>query len=215
MKNLFSLLLLLLSLFATAKAQTYDQTRANIPLPNSKELISSQNPKKSRKNGTHITVAQPMDMESIMHTAESKPVTEYGLTSLIFNNFSNETIGSVNYFDLPPMDFSSSNEYALNFRIAYSYAANHEDAMSILISTNGGKSWSSLYSESGEALAITTPRTEWFIPGPWDWQVKSIDLSGYKGKVMIRFRFVNDAGHHLYLDDIHVNSSAIVAQAYK
>lgn len=133
-------------------------------------------------------------------------------TVLYINNFDYvDAIGTFDEFVLPDLDLKADNEQIyLNFLRAYAQQNEEEipDMLSILISTDCGKTYHTIYEKSGVDLATTSPKTTAFTPIATDWVAESIDLSDFAGARNASIRFVHNRGegNNLYLSAIYTDS---------
>jgi hypothetical protein len=116
----------------------------------------------------------------------------------------------------PALNLSSVSSPGLTFQVAYklytdpSTATNFSDTLQVLISTNCGSTWTSLYKKWGTTLTTTTPT--WagsaFTPSSSQWRLETISLGAYASSTnaMIKFRNISDYENFIYLDDINIMS---------
>jgi hypothetical protein len=120
-----------------------------------------------------------------------------------FYNFNNNSPFDLETFTF---DLSSAASPQLMFDWAYArYDDTYFDQLDIYISSNGGNTYSLLESMSGGpagTLSTTTPKTNYFVPQPSEWQTKMINLPGGTNK--IKFTATSGWGNNLYLDNIFV-----------
>ena len=110
-----------------------------------------------------------------------------------------------------------SNSASTRMSWSYAYAAKNSsstDKMEVLVSTNCGETWTSVYEKQGEAMNSCTPDLStshlpgFFIPNPTQWVKTSVDLSAYDGapELMIRMKGTGGDGWAYFLDDVNVGS---------
>ncbi len=97
---------------------------------------------------------------------------------LKMDNYSGITdiIGQKDYFVSPRVDFSSAaSTVALGFTSAYAqYDANSTDGLSILVSTDCGSTWSSVFNKSGAQLASAPASSGPFTPTANQWTMQTV-----------------------------------------
>lgn len=106
-----------------------------------------------------------------------------------------------------PISLAGSAGSRLQFHHAYKpYGAGYDDGLRVEVSTDCGGSWTTLYFESGAALAtLATGNSPWEPTAANHWELHDIDLSPYDGmRVVFRFTSINAYGDRLYLDNIAV-----------
>jgi hypothetical protein len=123
------------------------------------------------------------------------------------------------------LDLSSINSAQINFKYAYAARALdttitsfHLDGLIVAVSTNCGKEFDHsdyLFERYGQELATVSdiPDTIFTTSSYTDWEEISINLTNYTGypNVQVAFIGVNGGGNHVYLDDINVTSSSLLA----
>lgn len=132
---------------------------------------------------------------------------------MVVNNFIigdvGETCDIVAPINLTNVPASSA---LLTFDIAYAlYADNYADGLEILISTDCGTSYTSVYNKAGSVLATAPNTTEQFVPTDTQWRNETIDLTSYvgAGNVYVKFRNINGFGQALYIDNISLGDSTL------
>ncbi len=103
----------------------------------------------------------------------------------------------------------SSASAMLTFNLAYKQYSTLNDKLEILVSTNCGTNWTSLYNKQGAALSSSPGATgNPFTPTATQWRFESVDLSTYIGNpdVLIKFKATSNNGNNIYLDDINLFS---------
>lgn len=95
----------------------------------------------------------------------------------------------------------------LKFDLAYQFV--HQiiaDTLSVLISTDCGNSFTSIYKKAGTTLQTHDTLSINFVPKyPHHWRSEYIDITAYAGNdVIIDFQTYNKSGNNLYLDNIWV-----------
>jgi len=96
----------------------------------------------------------------------------------------------------------------LKFDYAYAkYSNDYPDSLEILITTDCGETWTSLWLKSGDDLATAPDYTaDLWVPAADQWKTDSIDLVGFLGeeKVAISFSNIGHYGQGIYLDNINI-----------
>lgn len=115
------------------------------------------------------------------------------------------------------VDFStipSGTNVFLEWSYAYAQFTSENDVFNVLISTDCGNNWTSLWSKSGSQLA-TAPAvsTGRFFPTATQWAAGSVPISAYIGEpeVLIAFEAIGDYGNGLFLDDVRTSGTVISA----
>lgn len=118
--------------------------------------------------------------------------------------------GAINYLYLPTLDLTGADFAKLSFDRAHvRYNANFEDRCDIEGSNDCGKTWVSLWSKKGSALATAANSTSEFKPTASQWAADfaSLDYFAGESEVFVRFKAISDYGNNLYIDNINVEST--------
>jgi hypothetical protein len=134
---------------------------------------------------------------------------DWGKTSLVSMNGSgcavkeNEDDYTYRSYDLelPLVNISSMKNPVLSFNYAYAFSHGHSDGLSLLISKNCGTTYNNLLNRTGQALKTSTTN-DLFFPKQNEWGLRTINLSAYKGEVLIKFTAKSDNGNNLYIDNV-------------
>jgi hypothetical protein len=138
------------------------------------------------------------------------PVGRTGASSAGVPNYSYNAPGQLDYLRAPMVNFNNIYDSALvTFHYAYKfYGAANSDTLEVVISTDCGATWNSVWKRGGSELA-TTPGTGGaaFIPTATQWTTSPIriELANYRnGNIFIAFRNKNGFGQNLFIDDINI-----------
>jgi len=131
--------------------------------------------------------------------------------SMFVNNFVISQVGE--FCDIiAPLNMANTNtsDAVLTFDVAYAlYGAAYADALEVLISTDCGATWTSVYNKVGSVLATAPSTTAEFVPTASQWRQETIDLAAYIGNenVQVKFRNINGYGQPIYVDNINLGST--------
>ena len=111
-----------------------------------------------------------------------------------------------------PVDLSAATNPYLTFSVAYCQYSNELDRLQVLVSTDCGATWSSVYNKAGAALSTKAAQTSQFTPTATQWRSDTVSLANFIGQssVMIDFKATSDYGNNLYLDDINLSGVTAV-----
>lgn len=132
--------------------------------------------------------------------------------SLWMDCYSYGNVGAVDEFIMEPVDLSALSTASVQFNVAHKiYSSAYNDALEVLVSSDCGVTWSSVWSKSGSTLA-TVPGNSGnvaFVPTVSQWRAECINLNAYAGqsKVFVKFRCINGYGNNIYVDDINVSNA--------
>lgn len=180
-------------------ASTYQEGFENIPVGGTTFTNAVlDNPLDEGVFVANNTVAQgiPQNLGGFGNSNKSLLWNFYGITpgkeiSLVFHK----------------MDFSTGTDYRVRFSHAYAQYQNENDRLQVLVSTDCGATWASVFSKQGSDLK-TSPAVSSgnFFPSVTQWESNEVDLSAYDGEteVMIAFKGTSGYGNNLYVDDIQI-----------
>lgn len=126
--------------------------------------------------------------------------------SMFFNNF-NYNDSDDDQVRMPGANLNGFSTAQLQFDVAYApYNANNFDGLEVLVSTNCGATWTSIYSKSSTTLATAPATTASFVPTATQWRTETINLTPYVGnsKVILSFKNLSGYGNNLYVDNINL-----------
>ncbi len=131
-------------------------------------------------------------------------------------DFYNSTNGRIDELFIKKLDMQGlSGVAALDFSVAYKQYAAENDRLEILVSTNCGTSWTSVFNKAGATLS-TSPggQTTAFVPTAAQWRAESVDLTSYIGQpeVLVKFKATSNYGNNMYIDDINLNVTTSIAE---
>ncbi|HQV01783.1 MAG TPA: T9SS type A sorting domain-containing protein, partial [Bacteroidia bacterium] len=130
--------------------------------------------------------------------------------SMYFNNFGQTPGNAKRIFDLytQPINLSTQPNPTLSFNVAYAQRnASTLDTLEILISTDCGYTYTSVYKKWGTALETASATTSAFIPTSTQWRNEVINLTAYATATNAIFivRNITKGGNNVYIDDITVD----------
>ncbi|MDG1841737.1 MAG: C25 family cysteine peptidase [Crocinitomicaceae bacterium] len=131
------------------------------------------------------------------------------------NFYAYNSNGQIDELISPKLDFTNTPNPMLEFKISHVQFSNYVDHLKVLISTDCGATFQTVYHESGSNLVTSSNSTSssWAPSLPNDWRKELIDLSSYQGNtVIIKFQGITGYGNNLYLDDINIFSGNLAPQ---
>ena len=142
-------------------------------------------------------------------------VSGFGTSSacMYFDNYDIDGKGNYDEIRTPNIDLFAYNSAKLYFDVAYQpYSlTTYMDSLQVLISTDCGSVFHSVYTKTGSGLATASGvNTSFFTPSSSQWRRDSVDLSAYTGQkeVVISFRNIGYYGNSLYIDNVNVTGIA-------
>jgi Pregnancy-associated plasma protein-A/Secretion system C-terminal sorting domain len=125
--------------------------------------------------------------------------------------------GQLDELVTPPIDFGTFDSSRLSFKVAYSSYSNTVsdwDGLEVLISSDGGRNYTTAYKKTGHDLrtvaGLTTGNFNPLAVNPTRWRTEDINLTRFiipGQRMLIKFRTTNAYGNNLYIDDIDVNAA--------
>ncbi|MEO8151401.1 MAG: T9SS type A sorting domain-containing protein [Bacteroidia bacterium] len=136
--------------------------------------------------------------------------------SIYFNNFAQTATNSGRYYDLytQTIDLSSATNASMAFWVAYApKTVSNSDTLEVLISTDCGYTYTSIYKKWGSTLQTAVAQTTAFVPTASQWRQDFINLGAYATvtNAMFIFRNITTAGNNMYLDDIQFDNALAIA----
>ena len=139
-----------------------------------------------------------------------RTVTAHHMTaySCVMNNFNYTNAGAIDEIMMPNVNLiSAGNIPMLTFWLAYApRISGVSDTLEVVLSTDCGNSWTSIYKKWTDSLMTASPTTSEYVADLSDWRQEVIDLSAYSSSdnVIIKLRNINNNQNNLYLDDINL-----------
>lgn len=125
--------------------------------------------------------------------------------------YTDGNIGAQDDFIIEPVDMSSMSTGSLQFNVAHKqYSAAYTDALEVLVSSDCGVTWTSVWTKSGATLSTSAGyATSAFTPTAAQWRAECINMTPYAGqsKVFVMFRATTGYGNNIYVDDINMSST--------
>ncbi|MFM9052705.1 MAG: PKD domain-containing protein [Bacteroidota bacterium] len=132
---------------------------------------------------------------------------------MFFDNYGINTAGAFDEFRSSTLDLTPYASANLKFDLAYQQysTSTYIDSLQILVSTDCGTTFSSVYLKFGAALAtVTGTNTAAFTPTSAQWRTESINMNAFLGQnVIIAFRNIGRYGNNIHIDNIQL--SAVLA----
>jgi hypothetical protein len=129
--------------------------------------------------------------------------------SMKFDNFT-YAAGTISNFIVEPVDISGLTTPVMTFDVAYRQYASENDRLEVLVSTDCGANWTSVFNEAGSTLSGgAAPQTSAFTPSAANWRTETVDLSAYSSatSLFIKFKATSAYGNNLYVDKINIQNS--------
>jgi PKD repeat protein len=131
-----------------------------------------------------------------------------------FNNYLYNTSGARDEMISPSLNLTGYLSPQLTFDVAYArYSATRSDTLEVLVSTDCGVTWNSVYLKGGTTLSTVADQTTLFVPVNSQWRVESVNLNAYanSSSLLIAFRNRGRNGNALYVDNINLSATVSTA----
>ncbi len=127
-------------------------------------------------------------------------------------SFYSASAGTTGNLVLPELNMSAlSGNAGLKFWVSYAgYNGTENDRLDVVVSTNCGASWTSIWNKSASTLATHAAFAGQYIAtAAADWRQESVDLSAYVGQdnVLVAFKGTSGYGNYCWIDDINLTST--------
>lgn len=137
----------------------------------------------------------------------------YGNTangSMWVDNANYNSNGQVDEAVMQPMNLTGGVGANLSFWVAYTYWTvpyQFSDTLEVLISTDCGATYSSIYKKWGNTLATAPGQGSDFFPTASQWRLETVSLMPYitSNNAIIKFRNITDYENNLFVDDINIS----------
>lgn len=119
--------------------------------------------------------------------------------------------GEIDEAVLPPYNLTSGTNAELTFWVAYTYWTvpyQFSDTLEVLISTDCGLTYTSIYKKWGNTLATAPGQGSDFFPNASQWRLETVSLLPYitATNAIIKFRNITDYENNMFVDDININT---------
>jgi hypothetical protein len=140
-------------------------------------------------------------------------IAKTGNASVKMDNLNYDHVGESDDLRTPSINIPAGLDSAfLTFELAATTFTdtntlnNKWDTLQVLISTDCGQSYTSLYKKWGKTLVTAPPTQGDFIPYSTQWRKESVDLGNYIGKndLIVAFRNTSGFENNIYLDDVNL-----------
>ncbi|MDX2171593.1 MAG: S8 family serine peptidase [Bacteroidota bacterium] len=138
-------------------------------------------------------------------------------SSALFDDYNLDAAGARDEIRTPKYVFSSVATATLGFDVAYKqYDNQFSDTLEVKLSTNCGTSWTTIYNKGGSTLSTSpgTLQANTFTPSTSAWRTETVNISALttgQSNVMISFVNRGHYGQALYLDNVNIQTTAIIS----
>jgi hypothetical protein len=145
-------------------------------------------------------------------------VAKTGNACVVIRNFGYRVIDQKDYLRLPIENISNVDSAFLSFEVAAAVKTNPSspgyvrDTLQVLISTDCGATYTSLYKKWNSSLITKSEASiASFVPSSSEWRTDIVDLSAYinAGPVLLAFTNTTENENNIYLNDIGIYSKNV------
>jgi len=141
----------------------------------------------------------------------STTAAKTGSASATVNHYNYSTNGHLDYLRAPAVNFNNAFDSAfISFQHAYKlYSNTLTDTLEVVVSTDCGTNWTSVWKRGGSQLATTGGTGgAGFVPtaAMWSTSPTRVDLGAYlnAGPIFVALRSKNGFGQNVFVDDINI-----------
>jgi hypothetical protein len=163
---------------------------------------------------TGWTISNPDNATTWDRTTAAK---KSGVASAYMDNYNYNASGAVDDLMAPPVDLTAGTNQAMTFQLAYQLYTSptatmtFSDTLNVMVSTNCGQTWTSVYKKFSTALTTATPAfsTNQFTPTASQWRMETISLVPFNtsSSAFIKFHHTCDYENQLYIDDVNITNT--------
>ena len=141
-----------------------------------------------------------------------------GSASVKMANFDYTAVGQKDYLRSPTVNIAGADSAFVTFQVAaatYNSTSSQNviwDTLQVLISTDCGQTYTSVYKKWGSSLVTRSAATRSaFTPSPTEWRKETINIGNYisSGNILVAFLNTNGNENDLYLDDINISTVTV------
>lgn len=132
-------------------------------------------------------------------------------TQAAYINFRNVTSNGEPDYLFTKVNLGDYISATYSFQVAYArYNSTISDRLKVVVSTDCGESFQTLYDKSGSTLATTSNfyTSNWYPSSCIDWRIENINLSNYLGEeLIIGFAAECRMGNNLFIDNVNITGT--------
>jgi hypothetical protein len=145
-------------------------------------------------------------------------IAKTGNASVMIDNFNYSSVGQQDYLRLPDASLTGVDSAFFSFQVAaatytdINTSNNTWDTLEVLLSTDCGATYTSLYKKYGSSLVThKAADTSAFVPTATEWRKDSLNISNYigAGKILLAFRNTTGFENRIYIDDVNLRTVTV------
>jgi len=125
------------------------------------------------------------------------------------------TSGKTGEVYLAPVNMSTNTNNAMTFDVAYRTYQTESDRLQVLVSSDCGVTWTTVYDKAGATLATLPASTaNYTTPGASDWRNETVSLAnfGSADKLIVKFKATSAYGNNLFVDNIMIGGALAIVE---
>ena len=130
-------------------------------------------------------------------------------------NFYNYTSGKNGEVYLAPVNLASNTNKTMTFDVTYRQYQAENDRLQVMVSSDCGATWNTVYDKAGSTLATLPASTAAYnTPGASDWRNESISLASYANadKLIVKFKATSAYGNNVFVDNIMIGGALAIVE---
>lgn len=141
-----------------------------------------------------------------------------GAGSAKYDFYNNGVVGDKDEMYLTPSDLSAMPMPMLSFDVAYAQYSNENDRLEVLVSTDCGANWTSIFDKAGTVLKTVNAQTSAFTPASnTQWRNELVSLpaaAASNPSVLVKFVATAAYGNNLYIDNVNIANNITGIKTY-
>jgi len=134
--------------------------------------------------------------------------------SALFRNYDLDSQGTDDDMNIT-MNTLNTSVLNMSFDVAYAqYGGQYSDTLEVLVSSDCGTSFTSVYLKGGTILGTAPNNSSYFTPTATEWRTETMNLSAFTNieKVIVAFRNKGYWGNNIYVDNINITSNLAIVE---
>ena len=125
------------------------------------------------------------------------------------------TAGKIGEVYLAPVNMSTNTNNAMTFDVAYRQYQTENDRLQVMVSSDCGVTWTTVYDKAGSTLATLGASTaNYTTPGASDWRNETVSLAnfGSADKLIVKFKATSAYGNNVFVDNIMIGGALAIVE---
>ena len=139
-----------------------------------------------------------------------------GVASMKMGNRDYLSIGQRDYLRSPTVNIAGTDSAFVSFQVAAANftgtSSQNTDTLQVLVSTDCGKTYTSVYKKWGSTLVTRSSVTrDAFTPAVNEWRREEINIRQFisSGNILVAFLNSNGNGNDIYIDDVNIRTVTV------